>query len=164
MEVENSPDATQFFQTTADALGRFETPAEFPKQLKYRLVVRSILKRWRCRPGSARRPAGIVSPTYWSSPRSSDSITTIPGNEAIALVDGRPTWLRISWNALSRALRPDGLSLLAADKGIKAGNVTEATYRSLQIDAFKKYAADYARTRMCPGLGGQSRRGPKSGR
>jgi len=149
VEVENSPDATQFFQTTADELGRFETPAEFPKQLKYRLVVRSILKSVAMSPWICPATGGIRFPDVLVEPAKLGLDNTIPGNEVIALVDGRPILAaEIVERAYPEPLRPDGLSLLAADKGIKAGNVTEADYRSLQIAAFKKYAADYARTRM----------------
>jgi hypothetical protein len=149
VEVENSPDATQFFQTTADELGRFETPAEFPKGLKYRLVVRSILKSVAASPWICPATAGTHFPDVLVEPAKLGLDKKIPGSEAIALVDGRPIPAsEIVERAYPEPLSPDGLSLFRADKGIKAGNVTEATYHSLQIAAFKKYAAEYARTRM----------------
>jgi len=44
VEVEQSLDPTRTFRTAVDADGTFQTPPHFPKQLKYRLTVRAILK------------------------------------------------------------------------------------------------------------------------
>ena len=128
---------------------RFRRRPGFPKQLKYRLTVRAILKdvassAWICPATSGSRFPDLVVE------RSKLGLDTrFFGKEVVALVDGRPILAsEILERAYPEPLPPQGLSLLMAAKGLQNDRVTEADYRALQETAIRKYAADYARTRM----------------
>jgi hypothetical protein len=149
VEVEHSLDPTRTFRTTVDSHGSFQTPPHFPKQLKYRVTVRAILKdiassAWICPATSGSQFADLV---VERSKLGLDS--RFFGKEVVTLVDGRPI---LASELLERAypepLPPDGLSLLVAAKGLQNDRVTEAEYRALQETAIRKYALDYAATRM----------------
>jgi len=149
VEVEHSLDPTRTFRTTVDSDGSFQTPASFPKQLKYRLTVRAILKdvvssAWICPATSGSRFPDLVVG------RSKLGLNTVfSGKEVVAIVDGRPILAsEIFERACAEPLPPDNLSLLVAAKNIENERVTEREYRVLQETAIRKYVADYARTRM----------------
>jgi parvulin-like peptidyl-prolyl isomerase len=154
IQVEHSPDPQHIFRATLDADGTFQTPAQFPKQLKYRLTARSILKDvastdWLC-PAAGRSSTTLVHFPDLVADRSQLGLEKrIPGEQVAALVDGRPILAKeLLERAYPEPLSPEGLSLLTAAKAIKSGRVTESEYRALQETAIKKYAGDYARTRM----------------
>jgi hypothetical protein len=154
IEVEHSLDPTRTFRTAVDADGTFQTPARFPKQLKYRLTVRSILKdvastAWIC-PAAGHSSSAVVHFPDLVADRSQLGLDKrIPGEQVAALVDGRPILAsELFERAYPEPLSAEGLSLLTAAKAIKWGRVTESEYRALQETAIKKYAGDYARTRM----------------
>jgi hypothetical protein len=149
IEVEHSLDPTRTFRTTVGSDGLVETPARFPKQLKYRLTARAILKdvassAWICPATSGSRFPDLVVE------RSQLGLhTKLSGKEVVALVDGRPILAsEILQRAYQEPLSPDGLSLLTAAKHIENGRMSEVEYRELQELAIWKYAANYARTRM----------------
>jgi PPIC-type PPIASE domain len=152
VEVEHSPDPTHFFRATADATGRVQTPAQYPKGLKYRLAVRSMLKSlavssWICPRTSGSQFADVVV-----EPALLGLDKRIDGGEVLALVDGRPILAsEIFERAFLVSLTPDGLSLRVLAEGIKSGRVTEKEYRALQILAIQKYVVDYVRTRLLAG-------------
>lgn len=149
VEVEHSPDPTHFFKTTVDSAGCVRTPAQYPKSLKYRLAVRANLETVAASPWICPANNGNHFPDVVVEPASLGLNTRFFGSEVVALVDGRAILAsEIFERAYPEPLGPNGLSLLVAAKGLESGRVTEAEYRELQILAIKKYAADYARTRM----------------
>ena len=149
VEVEHSLDPTRTFRTAVDTYGSFQTPPHFPKQLKYRLTVRAILKdvassAWICPATSGGQFADLVVE------RSKLGLDArFSGTEVVALVDRQPILAsEILERAYVEPLSPDGLTLQIAAKGLQNDRVTEAEYRALQETAIRKYAADYARIRM----------------
>jgi hypothetical protein len=149
VEVEHSLDPTRTFRTAVDADGSFQTPANFPKNLKYRLTVRAILKdvassAWICPAASGSRLPDLVVE------RSKLGLDTrYSGSEIVAIVDGRPILASEFFErAYPEPLPPDGLSLQVAAKKALSGGVTEREFRTLQETAIKKYVGDYIRKRM----------------
>jgi thiol-disulfide isomerase/thioredoxin len=70
------------------------------------------------------------------------------GNEMIASVDGQPVFAsEIFQRAGTRALTPDGTSLMTATKALAAGQIDEPSFRQLQLLALRKFSQDHLNTR-----------------
>jgi hypothetical protein len=149
VEVERSLDPAHNFRTTADSDGSFRTPASFPKQLKYRLTVRSILKdvassAWMCPAVSGDRFPDLAVDR---SKLKLDS--KLAGDEIVALVNGRPIEASV---ALERAfcdrLRPDGATLWSASKKLADSRLSEREYRELQDLAIRAHLKELIQHRV----------------
>lgn len=148
VEVHDSPDPIGEFRIAVDSQGSFRTPALFPKDMKYRLTVRSMLdvvasSDWMCPAASADTfPDLIVD-------RAKAAVTSkLSGKETVARVNGQPIFAS---ELLERAFveqLTDGSSLLSASTDLAAGRMTEAEYRSLQETAIKTYLNAFVRTRL----------------
>jgi hypothetical protein len=149
VEVEHSPDPAHNFRSTTDSDGSFRTPAGFPKQLKYRLTIRSILKdivssAWMCPAASGDRfPDLIVD----RSQLKLDS--KLAGDEVVALINGRPIEASVSLErAFCDRLRPDGATLWCASKQPTAGRLSEREYRELQDLAIRTHLKELIQHRV----------------
>ena len=118
IEVTHSPDPLSSFAMRTDADGTFRTPAQFPKPLAYRLVVRTILvdvasSVWLCPAASGNQFPDVV---VERSKLRLDS--KLSGNEIVAVLNGEPIQASL---ALERAfcapLRPDRMTLWSRPKG-----------------------------------------------
>lgn len=148
LEVGDSPDPSGMLRTVADSDGSFRTPAQFPKNLKYRLTIRSLLEdvassEWMCPSSSGNKfPDLIVD-------RAKASVAAkLTGKEIVARVNGQPI---SASELLERAFGEPlgkGLNLRVASHYLADGQMTEREFRSLQETAIKKYLTKFVRTRL----------------
>ncbi len=149
IEVTHSPDPLSSFAMRTDADGTFRTPAQFPKPLAYRLVVRTILvdvasSVWLCPAASGNQFPDVV---VERSKLRLDS--KLSGNEIVAVLNGEPIQASL---ALERAfcapLRPDRMTLWYATKRLTAGKMSEHEYRELQETGIRQHLGEQIRTRL----------------
>ena len=142
-------DPLSSFAMRTDADGTFRTPAQFPKPLAYRLVVRTILvdvasSVWLCPAASGNQFPDVV---VERSKLRLDS--KLSGNEIVAVLNGEPIQASL---ALERAfcapLRPDRMTLWYATKRLTAGKMSEHEYRELQETGIRQHLGEQIRTRL----------------
>jgi parvulin-like peptidyl-prolyl isomerase len=148
VEVADSPDRGHLLVGTVDANGSFRTPAQFPKRLKYRLTVRSMLD--------------VVASTDWGCPAFSgtqfpDLIadrgklglgSKLTGKETVARVEGQPIYAyELFQRALIEPLGPNGCTLLGSVRALEEGVMPQAEFRALQEAAIKKFLGEFIRNR-----------------
>jgi len=100
---------------------------------------------------AADAPAGPIKQTGFTQGAAAAGLGKISGNEVVATVNGQPIFAaEIFERAAPEALTREGLSLMVADKLIKAKDerISEAEYRQLQEIAIKRYLRDYIKTRV----------------
>jgi hypothetical protein len=149
VEVADSPDALGQFRTTVETDGSIRTPPQFPRQLKYRLTVRSLLTNvassaWLCPASSGNR-----FPDLAVDPSKSSLASKLLGQEVVARVNGQ---LIFASELLERAavepLNADGLNLLSAGNNLARGGIAEEEFRVLQETAIKTFLPGFVRTRL----------------
>jgi|GEM_PF-7046043 len=149
VEVADSPDALGQFRTTVETDGSIRTPLQFPRQLKYRLTVRSLLANvassaWLCPASSGNRfPDLAVDASKISA------ASKLLGPEVVARVNGQPIFAsELLERAAVESLNADGLNLLSAGKSLANGGIKEEEFRVLQETAIKKFLSGFVRTRL----------------
>ncbi|HET6324593.1 MAG TPA: STN domain-containing protein [Planctomycetaceae bacterium] len=81
--------------------------------------------------------------------RAQGSVKKMTGNEIIASIDGRPVFAsEIFQRAFTKALTPEGTTLLTATQSLASGHISEQDFRELQVFAIRKFAKYYIRTRV----------------
>ncbi|HEV8001938.1 MAG TPA: thioredoxin family protein [Planctomycetaceae bacterium] len=81
--------------------------------------------------------------------RAQSSISKMTGGEIIASIDGRPVFAsEIFQRLFTKALTPEGTTLLTATQSLASGQISEQDFRELQVFAIRKFAKDYIRTRV----------------
>jgi hypothetical protein len=147
IEVADSPDPLGAFRTTVEPDGSFHTPREFPRSLKYRVTVRSLLtdlatSAWLCPAVSGNRFADL-------SIDSTALTSKLSGKEAVARVNGKPIYAEeILERAFTEPINAGGQTLLAASKALAEGDMAEGDYRALQESAIKKFLSEFIGTRL----------------
>ncbi len=149
VEVADSPDVLGQFCTTVDSDGSIRTPPQFPRQLKYRLTVRSLLTNvassaWLCPASSGDRfPDLAVDASKISA------ASKLLGPEVVARVNGQSIFAsELLERAAVEPLNADRLTLLSAGKDLANGGISEEEFRALQETAIKKFLAGFVRTRL----------------
>ncbi len=149
VEVSDSPDALGQFRTAVDTDGSIRTPPQFPRQLKYRLTVRSLLNNvassaWLCPASSGNRfPDLAVDPSKISL------ASKLLGPEVVARVNGQPIFAsELLERAAVESVNAEGLNLLSAGKNLARGDITEENFRLLQETAIKKFLPEFVRSRL----------------
>jgi hypothetical protein len=149
IEVGDSPDPSSVVPITADANGCIRTPDQFPKRLKYRLTVRSLLdvvasSDWMCP-----AVAGTKFPDLVVDRAKSRLGVLLTGKETVARVNGRPIYAtELLERAFVERLTPQKQTLYAAKFELADGRMTEREFRSLQEMAIKKFLSQFVRTRL----------------
>jgi PPIC-type PPIASE domain len=147
VEVADSPDPLGAFRTTVEPDGSFRTPREFPRSLKYRVTVRSLLtdlrsSAWLCPAASGNRFADL-------SIDSTSLTSKLSGKEVVARVDGHPIFAQaILERAYTEPVNAGGQALLAASKALAEGEMAEGDYRALQESAIKRFLSEFIGTRF----------------
>ncbi len=149
IEVADSVDSLGQFGVTTDADGSFRTPPQYPRQLKYRITVCSLLtpiasSAWWCPADGGLRFPDFVVDSSNISPTS-----RLTGQEVVARVNGQPIHAsELLERAAAEPLNAAGLTLLLARKRLASGTIDEPDFRALQETAIKRYLANYVRTRL----------------